>query len=57
MVIRPWVMPHATVYGLVGITSSFGTKLPYRPFFVMFGIEELDKLIERITICQLGICL
>lgn len=54
--IRPWVMPHATIYRFIGIARSFGAKLPYGPVFTVFRIEEFDELVERVSVGELGIC-
>jgi hypothetical protein len=56
MVIRPWVMPHATIYRFIGIACAFGAKLPYGPVFTVFRIEEFDELVERVSVGELGIC-
>jgi hypothetical protein len=35
----------------IRIPGALGTKLPDTPVLAMFGVEEFDKLIERIAIC------
>lgn len=49
-------MPHATIHRFIRIACSFGAKLPYSPVFTMFRIEEFDELVERVSVCELGIC-
>jgi hypothetical protein len=49
-------MPHTTIHRFIRVASSFGTELPYRPIFTMLGIEELDELVERVSVCELGVC-
>lgn len=57
MVVRPRVMPHAAVDGLIGVPSSFGAEFPDGPFFAVFRVEELDELVEGIAVSELGVCL
>lgn len=48
-------MPYATVYGFVWISGSFGAELPYRPVFTMLGVEELDELVEGVSVGELRV--
>lgn len=53
--IRPGVVPYATINGLIRVSRSFGAKLPYSPIIWMFGIEEGDKAVEGVAVCSLGV--
>jgi hypothetical protein len=57
MVVRPRVVPHATVDGLVGISCAFCAEFPDCPFFAVFRVEELDELVEGVAVGELGVCL
>lgn len=53
--VGPGVMPDSVVDSFIGVSSALGAKLPDGPFFIVFGVEELDKLVERIPVCALRV--
>lgn len=55
--IRPGVVPYATVDSLVRVSCPFGAELPYRPVIRVFGVEEGDEAVERVAVGSLGVCL
>jgi len=50
-------MPYASVDCLVRISRPFCAELPYRPVIWMFGVEEGDEAVERVTVGSLWVCL
>lgn len=57
MVVWPGVVPHSAVDSFVGIPCSFGAEFPYCPVVAVFGVEKGNELVERIAVCELGVCL
>lgn len=57
MVVRPGIVSHSAVDSFVGIPRSFGAEFPYCPIVAVFGVEKGDELVERIAVCELGVCL
>lgn len=55
MVIGEGVVVYTVVNLAVRVASAFCTKLPYRPVFTMFGVEELYEGVERIPVRALWI--
>lgn len=55
--IRPGVVPYATVDGLVRVSCPFGAELPYRPVIRVFGVEEGDEAVQWVAVGSLGVCL
>jgi hypothetical protein len=53
--IRPRIVPDAVVDGAIRVTRALGAKFPYCPLLAMFPVQVLDKLVERVPICTLGI--
>lgn len=53
--IRPRVMPDTIIDGIIRIPGAFSAKLPYRPVFAVFRVEEGDELVKGISIGELGV--
>lgn len=56
MMIWEGVVVYTVVYLAIWVASAFCAKLPYRPVFAMFRVEELYEGVERISVCALRIC-
>lgn len=50
-------MPYASIDCLVRISRPFCAELPYRPVIWVFGVEEGDEAVERVTVGSLWVCL
>lgn len=57
MVIRPWVMPDASVDGVVWVACALGAELPDGPVFAVLFVEEGDEAVEWRAVCPLRVCL
>jgi hypothetical protein len=55
--IRPGVVPDATIYCLVRIAGALGAEFPYRPVISVFCVEEGYESIKGVAVGTLGICL
>ena len=53
--VRPGKMVHRPINIAVKIACALGPKLPNRPVFAMFFIEEFDEFVQRISIDRLRI--
>ena len=51
--IGPWIVFDSTVYFGIGVTGTFGTKLPNRPISIVLIVQELDESIGGITVRSL----
>lgn len=55
MVVRERIVVYAIVNFTVWVACAFRTKLPNRPVFAMFRVEELDERIEGVSVCALRV--
>jgi hypothetical protein len=46
----PWVMPYPIVHFRIRVPSTLGAEFPYGPLVLMFLVQVLYELVERVSV-------